>query len=90
MTFYQQILSRKVVHNHQKQNLCQLPRWVNTAEPASWIQASLRELQMTSDDSVDITSKRKDKNNKLAPYGTNGRLIARDFSAKFKVTWQKN
>jgi len=41
---------------------------------------------MTSDDSVDITSKRKDKNNKLAPYGTNGRLIARDFSAKFKVT----
>jgi len=28
-------------------------------------------------------------NNKLAPYGTNGRLYTTDVSAKFKVTRQK-
>jgi len=28
-------------------------------------------------------------NNKLAPYGTDGRLFRTDVSANFKVKWQK-
>ena len=30
------------------------------------------------------------KINKLAPYGTDGRLFASDVSANFQVTWYKN
>jgi len=32
----------------------------------------------------------KCKMNKLAPYRTDGRIIATDVCAKFKITWHKN
>jgi len=33
---------------------------------------------------------KKNNNGKLAPYGTDGQLLASDVSAKFKVTRHKN